>query len=57
VRFYRAVKRWLQKRGGEGKGWSTASVVFTSDEEFARFVYDTAVTLGRAHLYRAQRVK
>lgn len=57
MRFYRAVRHWLQDRGGEGKGWSTASVVFTSDADFARMVYDTAVSLGRAHLYRAVRVR
>jgi len=57
-RFYRAVHGWLREHvTGETTGWSTQSVVITEDKEFAEFVYEKAIKLGKAHIYRAQKVK
>jgi len=57
LRFYRAVKKWLRDRGSATAEWSTFSVVITKDWEFAEFVYDTAVSIGRAHLYEARQIR
>lgn len=56
--FYRRIQNWLKEHRGEEKAaWSTYSVVITTDREFADLVYDTAVTLGRAHMYQAHPIK
>jgi len=57
-RFYRAIhKRLAEMNPGEKTEWSTWSVVITDDKVFAEFVYEEAVKIGRAHLYRAEKVK
>ena len=56
-RFYRAVRRYLLANNVEPYDWSTQSVVFTQDREFALFVYQQASSLGRAHLYKGERMK
>jgi len=56
-RFYRAVQRYLRDRMIKDTGWSTYSVVFTPDVEFAKFVYDQALKVGgRANVYVAHRL-
>ena len=56
-RFYRAVQRYLRERMIEDTGWSTYSVVFTGDQEFAFFVYNEALKVGgRANIYVAHRL-
>lgn len=57
-RFYRRIKRWLKANGtSETAGWSTQSVVITPDRDFAEFVYEEAAQLGRAHIYKAEKIK
>lgn len=54
-RFYRRVRRYLREAEAEETSWSTASVVFTGDEDFARMVYHAALAVGgKSHLYRAE---
>ena len=56
-RFYRAMRRYLEEHGIEGKGWSTMSVVITKSEKFAWFVYREARKVGGvAHVYEARRL-
>lgn len=56
-RFYRRIRKYLKTRGVQPVKWSTYSVIITRDREFAEFAYDTGVSIGRAHLYRAERIK
>lgn len=57
-RFYRRIRRYLKTHGtGETTRWSTQSVVVTIDGNFAEFVYQEASQLGRAHMYKAEKVK
>jgi len=56
-RFYRAVQRYLREHFMEETGWSTWSVVFTEDLEFAWTVYREALKVGgKAHVWRAERM-
>ncbi|MBA7576106.1 hypothetical protein ES708_17943 [subsurface metagenome] len=56
-KFYRAVKRYRRDHGLSETGWSTRSVVFTDDEEFAWFVYQEARRVGGvANVYEARRI-
>ena len=56
-RFYRSIKRYLKENGMERVGWSTGSVVFTRDEDFAWYVYREAKKVGgTSHVYRAERL-
>lgn len=56
-RFYRAVSKYLREHHAEDTGWSTYSVVFTPDREFAWFVYHAARRVGgRANVYEARRL-
>ena len=56
--FYREIQRFLRDRNVQGEtGWSTQSVVITGDKEFAEFVYEQASQRGRAHLYKAEKIK
>ena len=56
-RFYRRVRRYLRENGLEQVGWSTGSVVFTQDEDFAWYVYREAKKVGgTSHVYRAERL-
>jgi len=55
-RFYRAVRRYLREHKMEETGWSTYSVTFTDDEDFAWFLEAEARRVGgRAHVWRATR--
>lgn len=57
-RFYRRIQAWLRDHDViDGTGWSTQSVVVTDDKEFAEFVYAEASQLGKAHLYKAEKIK
>ena len=57
LRFYRAIKRYLELHGHKGTGWSTQSVVFTESENFAWEVYRQARKVGGvAHVYEAKRL-
>lgn len=57
-RFYRAIQAWLRDHNVTPvTSWSTQSVVITDDKEFAEFVYQEAIKLGRAHMYRAKKIK
>jgi hypothetical protein len=56
--FYRRVSNRLQQMGDTGvTGWSTQSVVITDDPDFAELVYEEAIKIGVAHLYKAEKVK
>ena len=56
-RFYRAVKRYLRDNMQKDTGWSTGSVVFTQDLDFAYLVHREALEVdGKAHIWRATRV-
>lgn len=56
-RFYRAIKNYLADHGMEETGWSTGSVVWTDDEDFAWFVYGEARKVGgEAHVWKAERL-
>ncbi len=56
-RFYRAIQRYLREHLMEETGWSTWSVVFTEDVNFAWFVYREALKVGGvAHVWRAERL-
>jgi hypothetical protein len=56
--FYRRVRNQLLQMGDTGvTGWSTQSVVITDDRDFAELVYEEAVKIGRAHLYKAEKVR
>jgi len=56
--FYRRVSKRLQQMGDTGvTGWSTQSVVITDDPDFAELVYEEAIKIGKAHLYKAEKVK
>jgi hypothetical protein len=37
--------------------WSTQSVVITTDQEFAEFVFELASHVGQAHIYSAKKVR
>jgi len=57
-RFYRAVSRYLAEHSLPETGWSTWSVTFTRDEDFARFLVGAARAVGgTAHLWWAERVE
>ncbi|MBA7613299.1 hypothetical protein ES703_20545 [subsurface metagenome] len=56
-RFYRSIKKYLKEKGLKQVGWSTGSVVFTIDEDFAWYVYHEARNVGgTSHVYRAERL-
>jgi len=56
--FYRRISQRLREMGDTGvTGWSTQSVVITDDKDFAELVYEEATKIGRAHLYKAERIK
>ncbi len=57
-RFYRAVAKYLREHHAEETGWSTYSVVFTTDLEFAWFIYHEALKVGgQANVYEARRLE
>lgn len=57
-RFYRAVKRYLREHFMEETGWSTWSVVFTEDLDFAWTVFREARKVGGvAHVWKAERME
>ena len=56
-RFYRAVRRYLSFYEDLPAGWSTQSVVFTRDKNFAWHVYREARKVGgTSHIYEAKRL-
>lgn len=56
-RFYRAIKRYLREHELPATDWSTWSVTFTEDQDFAWFVYRQARKVGgTAHVYEARRL-
>ena len=56
-RFYRAISRYLSLHRLEETEWSTGSVVWTDNEEFAWEVYRRARAVGgAAHVYEARRL-
>jgi len=56
-RFYRAINRYLRENTMDKTEWSTGSVVFTDDEDFAWFVHRQALkTGGTSHIYEARRL-
>lgn len=56
-RFYRAINRYLREHTMEKTEWSTGSVVFTNDEDFAWYVYHSArIVGGISHIYEARRL-
>jgi len=56
-KFYRSVSKFLRDHYAQDTGWSTYSVVFTPDPEFAYFVYHAALRVGgRANIYEARRL-
>ena len=56
-RFYRAVARYRREHLLEETGWSTWSVVFTEDLDFAWLVYREALKVGgKAQVWRAERL-
>lgn len=57
-RFYRAVQRYLREHFMEETGWSTWSVVFTEDLDFAWFLFREARKVGgTAHVWKAERLE
>jgi len=57
-RFYRAVARYRREHLLEETDWSTWSVVFTEDLDFAWLVYREALKVGGvAHVWRAERIE
>lgn len=56
--FYRELRRYREEHKlMDGSGWSTQSVVITTDQEFAEFIYELASHVGQAHIYSAQKVR
>ena len=56
-RFYRAIARYLSLNKMAETEWSTGSVVWTDNEEFAWEVYRQARAVGGvAHVYEARRL-
>ena len=56
-RFYRRVTAYLRDHHLEETEWSTWSTAFTSDEDFAWFLYNTARAVGgTAHVWAARRL-
>jgi hypothetical protein len=56
-RFYRAIARYLSLHQLEETEWSTGSVVWTDNEDFAWEVYRQARAVGgTAHVYEASRL-
>jgi hypothetical protein len=56
-RFYRAIARYLSLHQLEETSWSTGSVVWTDNEDFAWTVYRQARAVGgTAHVYEARRL-
>jgi hypothetical protein len=55
--FYRELRRYREEHKlMDGSGWSTQSVVITTDQEFAEFVFDRASHVGQAHIYSAKKI-
>lgn len=56
-RFYRRIRRYLRTYYKDEVGWSTGSVVFTDDRDFAFYVWREARrAAGVAHIYEARRI-
>lgn len=56
-RFYRAIRRYLRLHNVDDTEWSTQSVVFTEDEDFAWYVHRQALKIGgTSHVYEARRL-
>lgn len=56
-RFYRRIRRYLRTHWRDEVGWSTGSVVFTEDRDFAMYVWREARAVGGvAHVYEAKRI-
>jgi len=55
-KFYRHIVSWLRERDMGSVRWSTYSVVVTEDREFAEFVFHEAIKVGRATLFRAEKI-
>jgi len=45
-RFYRALKRYRREKSPSETGYSSSSVIFTKDLDFALFIRDTARLAG-----------
>jgi len=45
-RFYRAVHKYRRERNLSETGFSSQSVIFTPDREFAEFIYSKARNVG-----------
>lgn len=57
LRFYRGIKRYLRDHFMEETGWSTQSVVFTENVDFAKYVFMMARKVGgTSHIYEARRI-
>ena len=56
--FYRSLRQYKEEHKlMDGSGWSTQSVVITTDQEFAEFVFELASHVGQAHIYSAKKVR
>ena len=56
-RFYRRIKAYLRRKWKDEVGWSTGSVVWTEDRDFAMYVWREARAVGGvAHVYEALRI-
>lgn len=56
-RFYRRIKKYLRDHWLEEVGWSTGSVVFTDNKNFAWYVWREARNVGGVtHIYEATRL-
>lgn len=54
-RFYRALKRYRREKAPSETGYSSLSVIFTQDLDFALFIRDTArQTGGSATIWEAK---
>lgn len=57
-RFYRRVHKYRKERYLEHTGFSSQSVVFTADREFAEFIYAQARRVGgTSSMWRATPIK
>ena len=56
-RFYRAIRRYLREHKLPDTEWSTWSVTFTENEDFAWYIHRQALKVGgTSHVYEARRL-
>lgn len=57
-RFYRAVHKYRKERNLKKTGFSSQSVIFTQDLDFAEFIYSMARRVGgTSSMWRAALIK